>query len=149
MGETLNELLEKLQRLCQLLETFSSIVAARSRPPVIDEESGTQAAPEGFSRFQHEVEREIQVLQSRRDYHQKLGVTEAPSRFSSNTPYLYAVGLEILAAPLPILAIGKSFSHDAQREPVHQSSPNKSGTRRREKVKVDVVTDNQWIRIVT
>jgi hypothetical protein len=148
MGGTLNEKeLEQLVKLRPLLESYSSVAAARSRPPVIDEESGPPATAEGLSRFIHEVEREIQALESRRG-HPKL-VNGTPSQFSSNAPYLYAVGLEILTAPLPIVAVGKSFPHDSQRTPDQPSLDKAAANAKRERVKVDVVADEQWIRVVT
>jgi hypothetical protein len=143
--------LDKLRTLRSLLDSFAAIAKARSQPPVID----TTAAPSdsesteisGLSRFQQDVAREIRVLEKSCSHGDTKHTGQKPQpQITSNTPYLYALGLELLAAPFPIAAVCKTFYyHTCAKDP---SSPDKV-VRTKHSVKVDVVAADRWIRVVT
>ncbi|KAH8986948.1 hypothetical protein EDB86DRAFT_3065814 [Lactarius hatsudake] len=75
----------------------------------------------------------------------------------TNAPYLIAVWKEVLSSPLPIVAIGRTFSEHskdtttADAKGQKQALPQNSDKHKSAGVKVDVVADNghTWIRINT
>ncbi|GJJ14513.1 hypothetical protein Clacol_008777 [Clathrus columnatus] len=150
--QTLPQLLDQLRAI---VDGISFISKRGYILPIIglDNDNGPDSSQNidsifGLRNFRVSVNKEIQVLEQ---HLTKAAQRQQRSNFSTNAPYFIAVWNEILSAPLPIIAIGKTFpfpcSFPPQINDIKRGKKDTNGGG----VKVDVVANEgrTWIRVNT
>ncbi|KAF8512729.1 hypothetical protein BU17DRAFT_53869 [Hysterangium stoloniferum] len=139
--QPLEELLEQLRAIVQSIPFLES---QGYKPPIIDGDGYNLNGDPiiGLRIFRDAVGREVEILE------QFLARPDHGPELSTNASYFIAVWNEILAAPPPIVAIGKIY------DPPRANQTNKKGPSSRSRpggIKVDVVADEgrKWIRVNT
>ncbi|TFY81102.1 hypothetical protein EWM64_g2915 [Hericium alpestre] len=149
------ELQRQLLQMQQVANSISSYVPYIPKPPVLDSSADIQGTSDegaadpgellpGLRPLLDAVRKDIDVTQK---FLEKSNAASLPAP-STNATYLVAVWEEVLRAPQPIVAIGRTFFTKNEKG---KSNVKKSGARPTPGVKVDVVADNgkTWIRVNT
>ncbi|KAI9446081.1 hypothetical protein H4582DRAFT_2163561 [Lactarius indigo] len=154
-----SEQLDELKLVYQSIASYCPAVG--DDPPILD--SSLDSPPigqdsdhiSGLRPFLEAVERDLYVSK------QSSGPPTAAflSPPSANAPYLIAVWKEVLSSPLPIVAIGKTFSENSKNTTATDVKGRKQPEAHTQKpdqhksagIKVDVVADNghTWIQVNT
>ncbi|KAH9030503.1 hypothetical protein EDB85DRAFT_2074286 [Lactarius pseudohatsudake] len=148
----------QLDELELVYRSITSYRPAVSNPPILDSSLDAPINQDsdhisGLRPLLEAVKRDLDVTK------QFLAAPHAASLPppSTNAPYLIAVWKEVLSSPLPIVAIGRTFSEHskdtttADAKGRKQALPQNSDKHKSAGVKVDVVADNghTWIRVNT
>ncbi|KIJ37319.1 hypothetical protein M422DRAFT_33852 [Sphaerobolus stellatus SS14] len=146
------ELLE-LEQLRAILRSVPKLDSQGLRFPIIDGDGYSRHKDPiyGLRFFRESVSKEVEVLE------QFLAKPHRTKELSTNASYFLAVWNEILAAPPPIVAIGKEFPLPKIPDKSDKSSSStpttstKRGSNKAGVIKVDIVADEgrKWIRVNT
>ncbi|TFY78097.1 hypothetical protein EWM64_g5915, partial [Hericium alpestre] len=149
------ELQRQLLQMQQVANSISSYVPYIPKPPVLDSSADIQGTSDegavdlgellpGLRPLLDAVRKDIDVTQK---FLEKSNAASLPAP-STNATYLVAVWGEVLRAPQPIVAIGRTFFTKNEKG---KANVKKSGARPTAGVKVDVVANNgkTWIRVNT
>ncbi|KAI9438196.1 hypothetical protein H4582DRAFT_2111648 [Lactarius indigo] len=148
-----NETRKQLDELDLVYRSITSYRPAVTNPPILDSSLDAPINQDsdhisGLRPLQEAVKRDLDVTKQ----------TPPPlPPPSTNAPYLIAVWKEVLSSPLPIVAIGRTFSeHSKDTTTVDAKERKQAHSQNSDKhkpagVKVDVVADNgyTWIRVNT
>ncbi|KAI0058363.1 hypothetical protein BV25DRAFT_1810916 [Artomyces pyxidatus] len=132
-------------------ESILSYEPAVSKPPILDS-SIDLSEPHDFQERVTGLRPLLETVKRDMDVMEKFLVDPQSASLpplSTNAPYLIAVWKEVLLAPTPVLAVGKSFTNPddalAKKPRVRGQATKPTG------VKVDIIADNgrTWIRVNT